>query len=892
MRALFPQPDSNAPMHPALRAFTPIQVSLRARITEHLSHWPHTLQTPGSAAAFLREHSDLIDEFLQSFWPDALKNQPAALVAVGGYGRHEQFPHSDIDLLILLDDHQYDAVIQLMLHQLWDAGLVIGHAVRTLAECRTAGTHDVTVYTNLLDARLITGDAPLFAQLAALVRSDQIVDDWTFFQAKQAEQSQRYQSFGDAGAKIEPNIKESPGGLRDLHTLRWLGNRIGHARNLHAMHEAGLLRDQEWQALTQAEDFISRVRIGLHRVAGRAEERLLLLHQKTLATPFGFSGEHNGNLAVEQFMQQYFRTTIEVERLNQVILQNFAEQLDPAPAAPPQPINARFQLRGHWLETTDTQVFMRAPTAILELFLLLAQHPDVRGTSASTARQLRANLSVIDEGFRKNAQAHQFFMAILQSPQGVYHALKAMNLAGVLAAYIPAFGQIVGLMQFDLFHAYTVDAHTLLVIRNLRRFSQPQCAAEHPMASQIFSRVEHPEVLYLAGLFHDIAKGRGGDHAELGAQDAEHFARLHGLSAAATARLVWLVAQHLLMSFTAQRRDIEDPTIIEEFAQKVGSIARLNDLYLLTVADIRATNPDLWNSWRDALLKRLHQRTEQWFLQGEQSACTIIESTRTAAFTEGQAAGLAAAPLQRWLAQLPDDYFLRTDSAPIVQHAKLALGEPTDPDASARQGVWISDTQDQHATQIIILTNNITGLFARIVAELERHGLNVQSANLTLIPPKLETATPGPLPDRALFEFFILDQQGRARLDAWSLNALRERLTACLSTITAAKTRIQRRVTPQMASLNVATQIECLADERRQRNVIHISTKDRPGLLADITAVLSEQGIVLRHARISTLGERAEDVFYVVDAQGRVIDNPKTCSAVESALRTAIQSRA
>jgi [protein-PII] uridylyltransferase len=866
------------------------QAQLRAQISTHLSRWPHTLQTPGSATAFLRAHSDLIDDFLQSFWPDALNNQSAALIAVGGYGRHEQFPHSDIDLLILLDDHQHDALIQPMLHQLWDAGLVIGHAVRTVAECLTAGQHDVTVYTNLLDARFITGDTELFSQLVTLVRSNQIVDDWAFFQAKQAEQTARYQAFGDAGAKIEPNIKESPGGLRDLHTLRWLGNRIGHARSLHAMHEAGLLRDQEWQALNQAEDFISRVRIGLHSVAGRAEERLLLLHQKTLATQFGFSGEHNGNLAVEQFMQHYFRTTTEVERLNQVIMQNFAEQLDPAPAAPPQPINARFQLRGQLLETTDAQVFMRAPTAILELFLLLAERPDVLGTSASTARQLRANLSVIDEGFRKNPQAHQLFMAILQSEQGVYRALKAMNLAGVLAAYIPAFGQIVGLMQFDLFHAYTVDAHTLLVIRNLRRFSQPQFAAENPMASQIFSRIKHPEVLYLAGLFHDIAKGRGGDHAEIGAIDAEHFARAHGLSTAATARLVWLVAQHLLMSFTAQRRDIEDPTIIEEFAKKVGSIERLNDLYLLTVADIRATNPDLWNSWRDALLKRLHQRTEQWFAEGEQSLRSIIEHTRTAALTQGRAAGIAPERLHHWLEQLPDDYFLRTDIAPILHHAELALADAGD--IATQPMVWISDQANQNATQIVILTHNVPGRFARIVAELERHGLNVQSANLTLIPPRLTPAALGPQPDRALFEFFTLDLQGHARLDAWSLTDLRERLTACLTTISTAKTRIQRRVPPQMASLNVATQIECTSDERRQRNIIHISTKDRPGLLADMTAALSEQGVVLRHARISTLGERAEDVFYVVDAQGRVIDNPKTCATVERALRAAIQSRA
>ncbi len=870
----------------------PKQAALQNQIAEHLARWPHTLATPGSAAAFLHTHSDLIDALLTSLWPAEFQQQPIALIAVGGYGRREQFPCSDVDLLILCADQAFEERIQTFLYQLWDTGLTIGHAVRTLAECETIGHDDVTVYTNLLDARLISGDADLFAKLTARVRSDAITTDWAFFQAKQAEQAARYQAVGDLGARIEPNIKESPGGLRDLHTLRWLCNRMAEAGTLDAMHAAGLLRDQEWQALTHADDFISRVRIGLHSVAGRAEERLLLPHQKTLASEFGFNGEHNGNLAVECFMQQYFRATIEVERLNQVVMQSLAEQLNPAPLAPAAPINPRFALRGPWLETSDSQVFMRSPSAILELFYLLAQHPEAQGMSASTARQLRANLSVMDEGFRHNAHAQQLFMAILQSERGVYRALKAMNLAGVLAAYIPVFGQIVGLMQFDLFHAYTVDAHTLLVIRNLRRFSRPELAAEHPMAAQIFSRIEQPQVLYLAGLFHDIAKGRGGDHAELGAQDARAFAQLHGLSAAATARLVWLIEQHLLMSFTAQRCDIEDPTIIEEFAKKVGSLARLNDLYLLTVADIRATNPALWNSWRDALLKRLHQLTEAWFNEGEQSLQQIIQTTRAAAFSEGQTAGLAAQPLKNWLNQLPDDYFLRTDTAPIVQHALLALKLRQSDSESGGQAVWISDHLGQHATQILILTDSMTGLFARLVAELDRHGLNVQSANLTLIPPTPNPHASGPQPDRALFEFFILDQQGRAQLDAWSLAALRAQMLVCLNTPSSTNKRIHRRIPPQMASLNVATQIFCEPDTRRQRNIIHISTKDRPGLLADITATLSEQGVVLHHARISTLGERAEDVFYVVDAKGEFIDDPKTCLAVERALYTAIQSRA
>jgi [protein-PII] uridylyltransferase len=857
-----------------------LSMDLSTRITQHLATWPDALQAADGAQVFLETHTRLIDELLKSYWPQELAAGAATLVAVGGYGRGEQFPHSDIDLLILLETHQFDAVIQDFLCRLWDAGLVIGHAVRTVEECLIAGRDDVTVYTNLLDARLITGNADLFTQLDRLVRSDQVFQDWSFFQAKTAEQAMRYRAFDEMGAKIEPNVKESPGGLRDLHTLRWIGNRVAGARTLNAMHAHGLLGDREWQTLTEAEAFISQVRIGLHALAGRAEERLLLLHQKTLAAQFGYEGEQDGNLAVERFMQRYFRTTIEIERLNQLILQNFRETLDPHPDNHIIPINARFRIRGHLLETTDAQVFMRSPTAILELFLLLAQHTELLGQSAATARQLRANLSVIDDGFRKNPQAQQLFMAIWQNKTGIYRALKAMNLSGVLAAYIPAFSEIVGLMQFDLFHAYTVDAHTLLVIRNLRRFSQPEFADEHPMASQIIDRVHHREVLYLAGLFHDIAKGRGGDHAELGAIDARQFAEVHGLPTIEVERLVWLVEQHLLMSFTAQRRDIEDPTVVEEFARSVGSIARLDDLYLLTVADICATNLNLWNSWRDALLKRLHQLTVNWFNQGEQSAREIVDATRAAAMREGIEARIPAKDLGDWFNSLPDDYFLRTDIAPVLQHARLVLGEKSLPI------LWISNTPDQDAIQILALTSNCHGQFARIVTELDRSGLNVQSANMTVISP-----TAAHPENRALFEFFILDQHNGARLDHWSLEALHQRLLARLQSPDVIRTRIHRRMPPQLASIDVETQIQFLSDHRRQRTEIQICTKDRPGLLADITSAFADLDISLNHARVSTLGERVEDAFYVVDRQGRAVDSPKRCTDIETALRAAIHSR-
>ena len=859
---------------PATRPITAEQQAALDAVAVARSQWQAALTAPDGAALFLYAHTAAIDVLLAAFWPSPVP-AGAALVAVGGYGRREQFPYSDIDLLVLLPHAADVGWVQDFLHPLWDAGLVIGHAVRTLDDCATAAMADVTVYTNLLDARLVCGDATVFAALVEQVRGDAWMQDWPFFQAKTAEQALRYQAFDEVGAKIEPNVKESPGGLRDLHTLRWIGNRIAGAGDLGAMQAAGLLGDGEWRALKAAEGFLSAVRIGLHALAGRAEERLLLTHQKALAALFGYeAADEGGTLAVERFMQAYFRNSLTIERLNQVLLQALRERLDPHPDGRIVPINPRFRVRGAFLETTDAQVFMRTPTAILELFLLLAERPTLVGPSAATARQLRANLSVIDEGFRKNVQAQQLFLAIVQAERGVYRALKSMNLNGVLAAYLPAFGAIVGLMQFDLFHAYTVDAHTLLVIRNLRRFSLREFAHEQPLATEIFARVERPWVLYLTGLFHDIAKGRGGDHAVLGAADARAFARQHRLGEADAARTEWLVANHLLMSFTAQRRDIEDPAIIEAFARQVGNQSRLDDLYLLTVADIRATNPNLWNSWRAALLRRLHQLTSEWFEQGVRDEQHIIVQTRAQAVAEGERQGVAAPALAGWLKRLPDDYFLRMDVAPIVQHARLVLD-------GVLPLVSISTVPGQTATGIVVIAPNSPGFFARLVAELDRNNLNVQSAHLTLL------LGESGAPDCALFEFFVLDQQQRAELDGWTRQTLHERLMRRIADPVGAVPRPMRRVSPQMASMDVQTEIRWSAVAGRGRTTVHISTKDRPGLLADLTATLAEQGMVLRHARISTLGERAEDVFDMVDATGRPVD-PSLYAQLETALRHAI----
>ncbi|MFW6322991.1 MAG: [protein-PII] uridylyltransferase [Guyparkeria sp.] len=851
-------------------------------------HWPEALAGEAQARAFITEVTARVDSALRLLWQERLEDLPCALLAVGGYGRGEMFVHSDIDVMVLTADHQHDEAVQAFLYTLWDTGLSIGYAVRSLEECIEAA-EDPTIYTSLLEARLVAGDNALFERLDRAIRDASAFPARWFFAAKLDEQRDRYEAHDNVGTKIEPHIKEGPGGLRDLHTIRWLANRIDGAPTFAAMHRAGLLRDDEYRTLERAEILLSQIRIGLHGLAERAEERLLLTHQKTLATTFGYQGEQDGNLAVERFMQHFFRATIEVERLSRLLIQQWRERLYPETLEPIERLNPRFIKRGQLIETRDAQVFMRSPTAILELFLLLAEHPELEGMTAATARQLRANLSVIDSGFRANRHAKHLFMRLLRAERGVYLALRNMNLTGALAAYIPAFAPIVGLMQFDLFHAYTVDTHTLLVIRNLRRPALPEYRDENPTAADAFSRIPRPQVLYLAGLFHDIAKGRGGDHALLGAVDAREFARSHGLPREDVDLVGWLVEQHLTLSFTAQRQDIEDPEVIRRFARLVGSPERLDYLYLLTVADIRATNPQLWNSWRDSLLRRLFDLTHQHFAEGVRSTAQIVRETRRDANRQGSSEGLDAAKLAAWLSGMPEEYFLRNEIDNILRHSRVAI----DADLPA---LTINDDPEHQATQILILAQNHPALFAHVVAGIDREGLNVQSANITVIPRPLviESGLNAidfagnreqlPESELILLEFFVLDRQGRPMSDPGAIEALHDRLRQVIHHPDRALSVTRRRIPAQLSSLDVDTDIEFIPDVARARTMIQVLAKDRPGLLADLSDTLWRMGAILLHARIATLGERAEDAFFVVDQNGHPINDREHQQAIAEAL--------
>ena len=550
--------------------------------------------------ALVHARAALIDTALAEAWNvHCGAGRDWALIAVGGYGRGELHPASDIDILILVPrapDGSGRQALESLVTFLWDIGLEVGHSVRTVAQCREACVGDVSVMTTLLEARLVAGEAELLAVMRAALAPDHIWPVKQFFEAKVREQAERHLKANDTAYNLEPNVKTGPGGLRDIQTIAWVAKRHFGSESLDGLATQGFVTAAELRRLKQAQAFLWKVRFGLHTLTGRHEDRLLFDHQIRLAQIFGYE-DSSYTLAVEQFMQRYYRTVMDVSLLNELLLQLFREAIL-SESEPPRPLNARFQVRNGSLEAVSEEVFARTPSALLEMFALLQQHPQIGGVRASTMREVAKSQWLIDEEFRQNPRHHRLFLEILRSPVGVTHELRRMNTYGVLGRYIPAFGRVVGRMQYDLFHAYTVDAHTLFVVSNLRRFAIPRYDQELPEASRVMQSLPRQEIVYLAALFHDLAKGRGGDHSELGAVDAEAFCLEQGLSPYDARLVAWLVRHHLELSITSQKQDISDPQVINAFARKVGDETHLDYLYVLTCADVRGTNPKLWNSWK------------------------------------------------------------------------------------------------------------------------------------------------------------------------------------------------------------------------------------------------------------------------------------------------------
>ena len=673
-----------------------------------------------------------------------------------------------------------------------------------------------------------------------------------FFEAKVREQTERHLKANDTAYNLEPNVKTGPGGLRDIQTIAWVAKRHFDADSLDGLVTHGFLTEAELRRLKLAQAFLWKVRFGLHILTGRREDRLLFDHQLRLAQSFGYE-DASYTLAVEQFMQRYYRTVMEVSLLNELLLQLFREAIL-SESEPPRPLNARFQVRNGSLEAISEDVFARTPSALLELFVLLQLHPQIQGVRASTIRAIGKSLWLIDEEFRQNPRHHRLFLEILRAPVGVTHELRRMNTYGVLGRYIPAFGRVVGRMQYDLFHAYTVDAHTLFVVSNLRRFAIPRYDHELPEASRVMQQLPRSEIAYLAALFHDIAKGRGGDHSELGAVDAEAFCLEQGLSPYDARLVAWLVRNHLQLSITAQKQDITDPQVINAFARRVGDETHLDYLYVLTCADVRGTNPKLWNSWKGSLFRDFYQRVKRALRRGLESpidAEHLVRETQDSARRLLLERGIAEDDLVRAWTRFTPSYFLQYSPEEIAWHTRL-LAER---DAASDEPLVALEPRSIHGTTAaLVFARPRRHGFARTTQALDQLGLNIVDARIT------------PTGDGFSLDLYhLLEDDGAPITDTDRQQEIEQALWRSLQGPADAPFTVSRRAPRQARMFNTATQIQVSVDERNRRSVLELTAGDRPGLLCEVGKVLMAERIELQAAKIMTVGERAEDVFYLID---------------------------
>ncbi len=794
--------------------------------------------------------------------------QPLAIVAVGGYGRGELHPKSDIDLMLLLDEEENADTrshIEQFLMLLWDSHLEIGHSVRTLDECVTEAKKDITITTNIMEARLIAGHEYLFTEMKQRTGPDKIWGAKNFFQAKLEEQIQRNGKFNDTAYNLEPNIKESHGGLRDIQMIGWVAKRHFNVDSLEQLVDKGFLLDEEYRTLHKGQHLLWRIRCSLHYLAGRREDRLLFDYQRQLALEFGFKDNPDipGNEAIEQFMQQYYRTVIQLEQLNEMLLQHFREVIIYADETGCEKIiNENFQVYHGYIEIRQEDTFEKKPTALLELFLILEKHTDIQGVRARTIRKIRQNLYLIDDAFRQSASARKLFISIMSQPRGVTHELRRMNRYGILAAYIPAFNSIVGRMQYDLFHAYTVDQHTLFVVRNIRRLSVPDFCHEFPLASGIFQHLEKPYLLCLSGLFHDIAKGRNGDHSELGAVDAYEFCIRHEMNEKDATLVSWLVASHLIMSMTAQRRDLSDPDVIAAFAEKVGSLKKLDYLYLLTMCDIRATNPKQWNNWKDKLLSELYNKTASLLNLGLENKLSKMENiieTQTSALRLLEQVGIHPQEAHFIWNNLSNDYFQSHIAGEIVWHTSLL----TRYHAEDKTGKPLIETRvDVHSNtiELMVYMQSRDHIFLDIVSQLSNSEISIVTAHIVncFNHHALETfrLIPVNISNNEIAETEI-------QLAAEEISErLKQRLTIEVD---------YNKVTLAPSSVNKYFDTPTIIEYRDLNNMtrIKVETKNQAGLLAVIARVFYTNHIRLLSAGVHTAGEKAIDYFFITTQQDK-----------------------
>jgi len=843
----------------------------------------------------LRKLAAMADALLITLWRRAELPDTFALLAVGGFGRGELFPASDIDVLVLLPDatdcQSESSVrqrVEAFIGSCWDAGLEIGSSVRTAAECMEESAREVTVQTALLESRRITGDARLFHTFRRDFR--EALDPRAFLSAKMLELRQRHHKYQDTPYALEPNCKESPGGLRDLQTILWVARAAGYGENWDALAHNGLATTLEVAHIKRNEALLNLIRMRLHLIARRREDRLVFDLQTAVAESFGYrsqapDGSRLAMRASEALMRRYYWAAKAVTQVSQILLMNIGERLNPTSHAL-IPINERFFEKGGMVEIASDDLYQREPHSILETFLVYEKRDGLRGLSARTLRALYNTREVMDAAFRRDPVNRQTFLQILREPKGLTHAIRLMNQTSVLGRYLRVFRNIVGQMQHDLFHVYTVDQHILMVLRNVRRFFLPEHAHEYPFCSQLAAGWDKPWVLYVAALFHDIAKGRGGDHSELGARDVKMFCKEHCIDEEDSKLIAFLVQEHLAMSHTAQKADLSDPDVIAAFAQRVGNERYLTALYLLTVADIRGTSPKVWNAWKGKLLEDLYRYTLRTLGGRAPDPNAEVESRKR----EAQVMlALHAEPFEghrKLWDTLDVSYFMRHDAGDIAWHArqlsrhvdKVVRNDKVEkPRTSpAERGIVRARLSPLgEGLQVLVYTPDAPDLFARLCGFFDQAGFSILDA-------KVHTATNGYALDT--FQVVTDDMQDHYRE---LVTMVETELALVLHQAGPLPPVVRGRVSRRVRSFPVPTRVDLRPDDRGQRWLLTVSASDRIGLLYSIARVLAQHKLNLQYAKVSTLGERVEDTFLL---EGAALQGARSQIEIEKELLAALAS--
>ncbi|MBQ0721201.1 MAG: [protein-PII] uridylyltransferase [Gammaproteobacteria bacterium] len=837
------------------------------------------------AETLVHERAAFIDRILLHAWQRFSWDKNISLLAVGGYGRGELHPHSDIDLLILSkhkNHNPYKTNIEGFLTFLWDIQLNIGHSVRSLSHCVEEAKADITVATNIMESRTLAGNGELQQKMEELTGPAKIWPAEQFFRAKYDEQNERHDKHGNTEYNLEPNIKEAPGGLRDIQTISWVAKRHFHKHSLAELANTHFLAGEEYELLRKGQAFLWRVRYGLHLIAGRPEERLLFDSQRKLAQMFGYKDTRE-RLAVEQFMQRYYRVVLAMREQNDMLLHYMDEVINKSRTKNTiRPINSYFQVRDHYIEVIDDTVFARYPSALLEIFVLLGEDSSIQGVRSTTIRQIRQYRHQIDDNFRNDPVNRQLFMRLFRCKGNLTTQLQRMIRYGILGKYLPEFDRIIGLMQHDLFHIYPVDAHTIQLIRNIRRLGNAKEEEKFPVASHVLKNLPKPELLLIAGLYHDIAKGRGGDHSKLGAVDAADFTRRHGFSEQESQLICWLVESHLLMSSVSQREDISDPDVIHKFALLVGDQMHLDHLFTLTIADINATNPTLWNNWKGSLMRQLYFQTREALKRGLESPVSKkkwIDNTRNETLALLEKEGISQQQSTALWTDMDSELFLR-ESASVIARGVKAVLSADDPSLPV---ILIEDAgmEDDCVTRIFIHTKNMTNVFPIIAATLDTLRLNIHDA-------RLYTGNKNHTYDI----FYVLDDQGQPfATHSKKARKVARKLSKALQADNKDDIEVNRRTPRQLKQLTIGTSAHFDHSHDCRATYLEVITPDRPGLLAELGQIIMRFKLNLHSAKIATLGERVEDVFYLTDAQNQPLTDLDLCQQIEQTICRELDTR-